>query len=327
MNSIASGYVEQQHHYVPRGYFRPWELRNRRIFVYERIDGHVVTPYLQSTKSICVQAGLYAYTDSVKPDRRNVLEEKLFQRIDSEAARVLGILNVCDDVNDVSPEDFHAFAMFLVSLRVRTPEFFEGSAIMAERKLRRLIIDAEDDPEVQDLRVSLNGKPFIEIAEKHHRPILENKGRELLAEALMSGKLVKHFDGMHWTVIQIPDRAGVSLVTSDRPLISRMSNDTIRVLALPISPNRVFVACAEARDLDKLIGYNKRKLAQQTNISVIQQAKAKAFAADKSHALWFFERRLGVHHSILPFSTDVDPDLLDRKITEAAYAEAAMGSR
>ena len=326
MNTSSSGYVEQEHHYVPRGYFRPWENANRKVVVYERIGNRVVPPYLKSTKKICVKPGLYAYTASVKPEIRNVLEEKLFQRIDSEAARVLRILNSCDNVDDISNEDFHAFSFFLVSLRVRTPEFFEENAKLTERKLRQLIMNAEDDPAVQDLRLSLKGTSFIQFSEKYHLHIIENKGRELLAENLMNGRLVKHISGMHWTVISIPERAGISLVTSDRPLISKWANDTIGLLALPISPSRVFFACSNEADIDRLIHSDRRRLAQQVNIDTVQQAKAKAFAVDQSHSLRFFERRLGTRHSILPFSTSVDPELLDRRISEAAQLEEMISS-
>jgi hypothetical protein len=223
-----TGYIQQEHHYVPRGYFRPWEQGDRKVVVYERIDGKIIGPYLQSTKKICVKPGLYAYTESVIPEQRNVLEEKMFQRIDSKAARVLTILNNCDSVQEVSDRDMHAFMLFLVSLRVRTPEFFEQNAQSTERRLRKLIIDAENDPAV---------------------------------------------------------------------------------------------AASRESDIDKYARYDKRRFVEQVNIGTVSQAKSKAFAADRGHALRFFERRLGVFHSSLPFSTLVDPELLDRRINEAAYEE------
>lgn len=304
---MIDSYIEQEHHYVPRGYFRPWENADRKVVVYQRKNGHVLPPYLQSTKSICVKPGLYAYTDSVKPEVRNVLEETLFQRIDSEAARVLGILNKCDSISDVSNEDIHAFAFFLASLRIRTPEFFEMYSKSTGRRLRKLVFDSEDDPDLRD-------------------SILENKGREFLAKDLMSGKLVNAISGMRWTIISIPEQVGISLLTSDRPLISNWANKDMHLLALPISPSRAIVASSNHAEIDHIMRFNKRRFAEVMNISTTEQAQAKAFAADKSHSLRFFERRLGVRHSTLPFAASFDPELIDRRIEEAAQAEVRQAT-
>ncbi len=71
-------------------------------------------------------------------------------------------------------------------------------------------------------------------------------------------------------------------------------------MALPISPHCLFIGSDNEESIAKLSRYNKKKLAEQANISSIQQAQAKAFAVDARHSMRLFERRLGKLHSILP---------------------------
>lgn len=269
MTSHRIGYIEQAHHYVPRAYFKPWEQSDRKVIVYERKGGGIIPPYLQSTKKICVQPGLYAYSAAVIPERRNVLEESMFQKIDCDAARVLKLLNSCADISDVSGSDLNSFGLFLVSLRIRTPEFFQGIAASAEFRLRKLIQEAEKDPANQDLLEEFQEKSFLEIAEQYFRPVLENKGREVLAKGLISGKFMESISGMFCAVVNI-ERSGISLLTSDRPLVTKWRDNQVRMLAIPISPKRAFIAFSKAEELDKAVRKDKRSFAELSNISVIQ---------------------------------------------------------
>lgn len=315
-----TGYKEQAHHYVPRAYFKPWANLERKVIVYERKGGRILPPYLQSTRKICVQPGLYAYSAAVIPERRNVLEEGMFQKIDSDAAKVLNLLNSCTDISEISESDLGSFGLFLVSLRIRTPEFFQGIAASAEFRLRKLILEAEKDPAAQDLLEEFKGRSFVEIAEEYFRPALENKGYESLMQGLISGRFMEPIWGMNCSVVDVK-KFGMTLLTSDRPLVTKWENNRLEMMTIPISPQRAFVAFAKEDDLDRVVRKDKRSFAELSNISVIQQAKTKAFASDKNHSIRFFERRLGKSYSILPFSFPVDPELLDRRIAEEQYLE------
>lgn len=292
----------KDHHYVPRSFFKPWANKILKVLVYERKNGVVLPPYRQSTKSICVQTGLYSYTTTVKEEQRNAIEQKLFSFVDTNGANVLRKLLEQDGVVKLTNQDRYYFAVFLSSLRIRTPESIRYNTQNTEKVLRESL--KQNDPKLQekDIEEVLEGQTLAQWAEKNHPAVLENTGHNLIAEFIIDEKFVTRIMDMYWVVVKRTSDI-TNLLTSDRPLVLIGNlKDSNLGFALAISPERVFIATSRPESISGVLKFAPKKFIHEMNKSTIQQAKNKAFAIDKSHELWFFERRLGRLHGILPWT-------------------------
>jgi hypothetical protein len=185
---------------------------------------------------------------------------------------------------------------------LRTPEAFAYNTIEAEAVLRKRL--AANDPRLEgaDVKITLNGKNLVEWVEKNYPTLLKNVGHELLAKFIVEPKFVDRVVHMHWTVLERSSTTAY-FVTSDRPLVLLGGLKTQDLgFALAISTNQVFLATSNPNSVRHLLNLTSNRFIYQMNTSTIQQAKSMAFTADKSHSFSFFQNRLGVHHSLLPWT-------------------------
>lgn len=291
----------KDHHYVPRGFFKPWANGIQKVVVYERKNGVVIPPYLQSTKSICVQPGLYSYTDDVEKTRRNALEQRLFSIVDTDGASVLRELQTLDGVVKLSVNDRNGFAIFINSLRIRTPESIKYNSQNAEAVLREALQRNDPKLEEQEIKEQLDGLTLLEWTEKTQPALLKNKGRELIDQFILGKQFVSRIYNMTWLVVK-RESTSTNLLSSDRPLIlmGKQSENNLG-FALSISPNRIFLASSKPESLQHFLERPQTDAIRHMNALTIQQAKSKAFSNNKNHTLRFFQNRLGKHHRILPW--------------------------
>lgn len=296
-----------QHHYVPRSFFRPWEDKNRQVIVYEKKDGGILPPYRQSTKSICVKDGLYSYTNLVEEEKRHIIETKFFCLIDTNAASVLQKLYNMQGLLRITDQDRYYFSVFLVSLRIRTPESFEYNTKHAEFLLKESLQKKDARSETKEVKDALKGQNLLEWVEKEYPIILENYGHELMAEYVIDARFIKPIHEMHWAILHTQKNSGIpNLLSSDRPLVMiHTREDRNFGFAISIAPDRIFIANRNLKVIKDFLAIPSNKLVQQMNISTVQQAKAKAFAIDKSHNIRFFQNRLGTFHHILPWTDHI----------------------
>jgi hypothetical protein len=223
--------------------------------------------------------------------------------VDGNAEKALRKLYTMDGAVSLSDQDRYYFAVFINSLRIRTPEAFQSNAESAERILRERLIENDPRLEEDDIKSTLDGQTLLEWTEKYHKVILENIGYEYMAKFIIDEKFVARVEQMTWTVVKrVSDIT--NFLTSDRPLVLIGSIAAGNLgFAIAISPDRVFICTSKPESLARVLEFSAEKFIEEMNKSTIQQAKGKAFARDKSHSLRFFERRLGVEHHILPWTT------------------------
>lgn len=287
---------------MPRSFFKPWEDQEKKVVVYERKNSRILRPYRQSTKSICVVRELYSYTISVEDQKRNAIEQKLFSLLDNNAATVLQKLQKMDGAVNLSDQDRYYFAVFIVSLRIRTPEMWNYYTKGAEKTLREDLLKNHPTVEEEEIKKELKGHSLLEYMEKYHLMILENYGHDLMAECMINKTFALSVMQMQWFVLK-RNVEGTNLLSSDRPLVVLGSMESSNwALALAISPKHIFVASINPEFLHNILALSPRKLIKYMNISTIQQARNKAFAIDSCHSLRFFENNLGKHYNILPWT-------------------------
>jgi hypothetical protein len=117
----------------------------------------------------------------------------------------------------------------------------------------------------------------------------------------MDSKFVgEHLNHMTWHVLTFGN-APRTLLTSDRPIM--MTNGLTGPdahLALPISPNHIFLAVNDNRVLRAIQAMNPREVLYNSNDRIASQAKKYVYGTDDTH-LEFVEPRLGLELPSTPF--------------------------
>lgn len=167
--------------------------------------------------------------------------------IDTPASDALAQL-LAGDLPAMSDAKKRVWARFLMSLALRNPETL--AAVNAEMH-QQLIAQLCANPEVQEVyRASGNMRGIAARIEDQYPATLERAGT--LQLSLFIEELSKPFHAMRWFTFDLGG-AATSLLTSDRPLFEHHGfGDARYVVALPLSPRRLFVAASARESIQAL---------------------------------------------------------------------------
>lgn len=218
------------------------------------------------------------------------MEKVFMSAVDSTAAEALTSILSALDMSDLHTRHKMAWARFLYSLIMRTPEHLE----LARQKLTEMqpeILEAERE-NYPHRRTSEDPETFDEFKEQFLANPNNVSPTRYLHRFVSSARIVNHFMGMRWSVATF-DNLKFKLLTSDRPLI--MTNGLSNAdghLALPVSPNRIFLACNSIEIEKSIQAMPANELTHITNSRVVEQARKYVYGIDDSQ-LRFVKNRFG----------------------------------
>jgi hypothetical protein len=216
-------------------------------------------------------------TTGVSEENAQDLETKFMSPLDNEAAVAVQMMLAGREPREQRYRQ--GWAMFLASLLFRNRETVEllkshVSEMWAEGT-------AALEPVWQANRKDSDAPSFAEAT----RAALGNRegidASNMLAEVISRSKAIPDIMNMEWTVIDV---AGGSrnLLTSDRALVMPMGlANKNAYLALPISPDKIFVAAYNDRFRHRMTA-SKSNVARVMNKDVVQQAREFVWGTDDS---------------------------------------------
>lgn len=184
-----------------------------------------------------------------------------------------------------------AWSTFLLSFQIRNPESIA--------KLRRAIMASWDrhSPKLQadyEAEVKRPGDPddvnaYLDSLDPTRRHVFL---ADTLVRLMTRQPIGQFLNDMKWSVIRIPASAP-RLLASDRPLVhSNGLAQTSGHIAIPLRPDRLFVACFTEDGVARLRSISPRQLAIDSNRLVVQRARRYVFSKDlRSRGL--IERNFG----------------------------------
>lgn len=229
-----------RNHFVPQFYLEKWcEPLDGRIpsFVRER-DGSI-TPKRLATTVTGHEHGLYALTNVEEKDA-NILEHEFFTPIVDTPASPAYERLIQHGPEALTEAERTAWTRFLVASHMRTPDFIrqlrEGSPHDFILELERRHNEQRDELPP--------GVPIIkDFAHRYAPALIENIGMTLLPQLICDSKFTREIFGMLWWIVDF-DKVRFRLLTSDRPLWwSGPLTDEACMLAMPITPTKLFMAC------------------------------------------------------------------------------------
>lgn len=274
--------VPKLHHYLPQFLMRPWVGDDGCVTSYFRPHDKVVAKR-KSPKAIGGKTDLYTLRWRAFASNETFVETQFFGRlVDDPAAKVRDRL-LAGGVDALSPKERECFAAFLLYQHVRGPDVLTASQDRYETALEEKVIEVRAEGQ------------STEDARNDYRTHLEGVGeaKAMLAmmQAVINTPVRQQILDLTWRVF---DSGGIDLVLADEPVIFAPGpGNGLRVVALPLSPDKMFVASTPKFLSDHIF---EERFSKVLGIAmcVEQERKAKKFiiAKDGRHST-SIERHLG----------------------------------
>lgn len=219
--------------------------------------------------------------------------------VDKRAADARDLL--LQNIIPTQPELRHAWARFLLSLIIRTPEEIKA---FKERIIRDLSVP---DPAFQSRYDQVRKEDWPatigEYLKRENPKMIERTAIIVATKLIQHENVLRTFMGAMWWVL---DTSSVSrrVLTSDHPLI--MTNGLGRPdghFALPISPTKVFVAFMNADFGETVRQVPVDHIVRELNDAVIGQGRRSVYAVDEQSTSEV-KRRMGKRDYMLPWSAE-----------------------
>ncbi len=229
----------RKHHYIPKFYLKQWLKEDLKLCEFSQ-------PFSGITKPRRVHPSQTGWSDRIyelrdfPPELAQQMEERVFKRLDDNAAIALESL-LKDDGRIFSDAKLRSgWTRFLVSLHLRMPEDIQNIREAWYRIFNKAPQHLED--EYQRIREDNYPASLEDLLSDMTTEEKEHQFARLLLSQLNSKKVGEMIHHLNWNVIELPPNAP-KLLTSDRPVVRSASlGGPTGYLAIPISPNLAFFA-------------------------------------------------------------------------------------
>lgn len=267
-------HIEQ--HYVPRFLLEQWHTSPDDKLTSFRWEHGQLISHRYKAKSVAKEPHLYSMERSQTVPDVKVEKEFLGPHIDDPAALVHAKM-LKEGINGLNLVDKKAWSPFLVSLMLRGP-----TMIQHIRERGRDILSASLDKDPDEFLAIRGNEPeatLREWVEKHMPDVLDDLGVMTLPELAFSEKLNLALLNVTWGIRSVHP-ARFDLLIGDRPLIVGGTFETSFLVALPISPTKIFFALNSEETLVNMKGRNHDEIVRSANLSTVADAERYVFATN-----------------------------------------------
>lgn len=272
-----------KHHYVPQFLLSRWTDDSGRLFSFSKQNGRLVCSR-RTPKSTGYENGLYALVADVLGMSRDVLEQKIFARIDDGAAKALEKL----ERHEALSEDNHiAWTFFLSSLRVRQPDAIEYLQEDGMNLLRQSLAK-------RDETILPEGWPTTEEWFAKNRPgVLEAAPlTSWLPLMIFNKEVLDAFAGLKWWCREF-EACEAKLLLSDLPIYwDGGFTKPGFMIHVPIAPNRLFMGTRSDETEAILSQMQPAELIARVNRASIASSSRRLWASTREEAQAFIEANL-----------------------------------
>lgn len=281
--------VPRDHHFLPRFYLSRWiDPGIGELWEYSRPRDLVVVRR-RSTKGTGKQEHLYSIAGEVDPQLREQVELRLMSPLDNVAAAALDhIERTKQRPTDIALRD--GWARFVMSLLHRSPR----RLAYLENLIRNHIVETtpEDEATYQALRRPEDPPTLSRVFADADETRL-SRSRAVLLQSLVDSTMIGNaIVLMSWSIIQL-SKPKHGLLTCDDPVLMSNGLDHDRsFIALPVGPDRLFLAANRQDVIRAFADQDSAALERAFNDAVCQQADQIVIGRSNQHRK-FVENRLG----------------------------------
>ena len=274
-----------RHHYIPVFYLKRWAAPDGRIVEFSRPFGTRVRPRRTAPAGTGYVDNLYE-ARGLPADHRQYFETEFLSPVDNAAADALAILESGRDTWNVRTRS--AWSRFILSLLIRAP--LEIDAIKANfRNMLLLHQEPTLDERYLAIRRPTDPATLQEFVASQDDLSIEFHALSFFARLHNMVQAGQTLNNMQWYVL--PTEDGQRLLTSDAPVEMGGLRQENAVVALPIGPNRLFIAVHVYERYLALANFDRKELVRRVNQQTLERATKYAFGKDDS-SLSFVQRHL-----------------------------------
>jgi len=280
-----------KHHYIPQFLLAQWAHLNNdgKIEVF-RLDLPGLKSNRRTPKHTGYEDDLYALSEeNIAGMSKQAIEKQFLMRLDNSASLVRSKL-ATKGLRSLTDEDRVNWARFIMSLRIRRPPIIQSLKQDASTQLRASF--AGQPEEYEELASDSDPGTLEEWAEKQFPGLIDNFGLSIFHEIVDNPVIGNKILGMRWWIW---DFSGTpyELLISDNPCIFTAGiDDPGCIIALPISPSKVFIATQSKSVAEMLRQQQPRELIIRINESSFGQADVRIYSRQEKPARRFIENRL-----------------------------------
>lgn len=279
-----------RHHYVPQFLLAAWAegAADWRLEVF-RLDLPNLPTSRHAPRYTAFEDNLYALTRPVVAGmRQQAVETLVLRRVDEMAANVRRKM-IAQGLASLAPDERMDWARFLMSLRVRQPAMVAYLRTEAEQGLRESL---RSNPIDYEELAGRSDPPSLEVWTEDRFPgLIENFGLSFFHELVDNAEIGTLLMNMRWWLWDLSDQPHDLLLADDPCIISSAIRDPNVMLALPISPRKLFAATRGDDVAGTLRRLPRRTIAMRVNESSANQARVRIYSRDGSPRR-FVENRL-----------------------------------
>lgn len=246
-----------------------------------RVDLPTVSISRRGTKGTGFEPNLWSFQSShVAEESRHDIETQLFQRIDDDASKVHKKF-LDTPIADLSEHDRSDWARFLMSLRMRQPKIVAQIKKWAAEHFRTAPTNDRSEYEIAPAGW-LSPPTLVEFTEKTYPGLIEEIALhfypKLVDHQAVGQKLVE----LQWGVRDVSHVAARFLISDEPWIIEDSLDDPDLILALPLSPTRVFFGARIEKAYAKMMDCHADELVRRVNRASYVQSVSRIYGQDES---------------------------------------------
>lgn len=265
-----------EHHYVPAFLLREWQFgADEKLTSFRWAHGKVTGSRFKA-KSVAKERHLYSMQRS-QPTPDVQVEKDFFGPHVDDPAAVVHAKILASGVSGLTPDEKQVWSPILISLMLRGP-----AMIKHIRERGREVLGAGLDLTPDEYLAARGDDPAPTLRawiETNRPDVLDDVGVMTLPDLTFSEKLNLAVLNATWGIRSV-QAAKYNLLIGDRPLILAGTFETKFLLALPISPTKVFFAFNDERIFANVRALGHDAFVKATNTSTVAAAERYIYATD-----------------------------------------------
>lgn len=279
--------IPEKHHFLPEFYLSYWTDKENMLFRWSYPYQQKLDVQRRSPGAVGFQRNLYSIESDTAEKQQSVETDIMTKVIDTPAALALQYF-LQHGVKDLPEAHRVTWTRFMQSLKFRIPTVVNQLKTKTPEALLKVL--DETQPEYEEIRNSSENIDMLpekaaDFVKARMPNYLENSGIGIMLKTMSSPNPSIFISYLNWGIATLASHVKKNFITGDHvPLILGEMYGANCTIIMPISPRKLFIACADENILRKIKKANLEsggRLVLQVNALIAANAYEAVYSFDK----------------------------------------------